>query len=383
MYKLRHYLDMMMDRHRMGPLDAAIRKVVRAGDVVLDLGAGTGVLTFIALDAGAEHVYALDSSPTIEVARRIARANGLADRVTFIQADARTVAAPRQVDGIVADIRGTLPLLGDNVDLFEVVRDRWLRSGGYTMPLADEILVAPVAASRAYHVVDGWRSPRREARYAAAADVAANTFLRTELESGDLLAEGQPLGEIRYQGKNPRKLATRATFVMERPGVLNGLGLWFRGLLAPGIQFDTSPRSPPTIYSQAFLPLAEPRPVSAGQTIEVALSVHRTLPEPIWTWSVDVPGQQKIGQQIGQKIVQSTLKGALFGLADVGRFAGDQPPSLSEEGRMARHLLGAVDGRTSARELAEGLMASFPGRFGSFDEALPIVTKLLGRYGRP
>src|SRR3569833_4012830 len=125
MYQLQHYLDMMTDRHRMVPLEAAIRRVVKLGHAGADLGAGTGVLTFLALLAGAAHVFAIERSPMIEVARRVARANGIDHRITFIHADARTVTLPQKVDGLIGDVRGILPLLEDNIALFATVRGRW------------------------------------------------------------------------------------------------------------------------------------------------------------------------------------------------------------------------------------------------------------------
>ena len=373
MYQLHHYLDMMTDEHRMVPLEAAIRKVVRPGDAVLDLGAGTGVLTFIALDAGAAHVYAVERSPAIEVARGVARANGLADRVTFIQADADTVRPPRLVDGLIGDVRGVLPLLGDNIDLFEKVRRRWLKPGGYTLPLADEIIVAPSSAMKPRTAIDGWTGPRREADYTSVVQVAANGFLRASLHADDILADGRPLGSIAYDGTNPRKLASSMSFVMARAGALTGLALWFRGTLAPGITFDTAPGSPPSVYGQAFLPLSAPRPVAAGETVDVSVTVHRT-PFAIWGWKV-TSARQPAWQES-----HSTLKSYLFGSSGVELLAGTRSPRLTEEGMIARHVLAAADGTVTARQLAEKIAAAFSERFPSADDALPAVVKVLRLY---
>ena len=217
MYQLQDYLEMMRDRRRMDAFEIALRSVVRPGDVVLDLGAGAGVLSFIALDAGAAHVYAIERSPVIEVAREIARGNGLADRITFIQDDARNTASPRQVDGVVGDVRGTLPLFEENIELFEAVRDKWLRPGGWTIPLVDELFVAPVSAQLPHRRVSGWSEARREARYDQARRFAANALVGTSLGAEDVLALSQTLGSVNYGGSTPRRLGLQIFFLRYRP----------------------------------------------------------------------------------------------------------------------------------------------------------------------
>jgi len=374
MYQLQHYLDMMTDQHRMVPLDAAIRRVVKQGHTVVDLGAGTGVLTFMALKAGAAHVYAVERSSMIEVARRIARANGIDHRITFIHADARTVSLPQRVDGLIGDVRGVLPLLEDNIDLFETVRDRWLKPGGYTIPLADQIIVAPVSAARPRAAIDGWKQPRPEADYGEAAQLAANGFLRVTFDPADVLADGRALGDVRYDGSTLRKLALKTSFVMSRSGTLTGLGIWFRGTLAPDISFDTSPFSSSSVYGQAFFPLSTPRPITAGESIAVEVTAHRTPSAPIWGWKVSssrAPAWQES---------HSTLKGVLLTSSSLEWLAGTICPTLSQEGRVAHHVLSGADGKTTARDLATGLAGAFPERFRSVDDALPAVMKVLERY---
>ena len=374
MYQLQHYLDMMTDQHRMVPLEAAIRRVVKLGHTVVDLGAGTGVLTFIALKAGAAHVYAIERSSIIEVARRIARANGVDHRITFIQADARAVKPPQRVDGLIGDVRGILPLLEDNIDLFETVRGQWLKPGGYTVPVADEIIVAPVSATKPRAAIDGWTRARPEADYEAGAEIASNAFLRTNFEPSDVLGEGQVLGGVRYDGTNPRKLVLKTSFAMSRAGTLTGLGMWFRGTLAPEISFDTSPSSPHSVYGQAFFPLSKPRAVVARESIAVEVTAHRTAPVPIWGWKVSSTRAPAWVES------HSTLKSVLMTNASLEWLTGTSRPTLSEEGRIARHVLAHAEGAATARELAAGLTAAFPERFASTDDALPAVMKLLERY---
>jgi len=73
-----HLLDyhhsMVFDHVRTDAHLRAIMHTVKPGDVVLEIGSGTGILTLFACLAGARHVYALEQGPVIEISQfRIGR----------------------------------------------------------------------------------------------------------------------------------------------------------------------------------------------------------------------------------------------------------------------------------------------------------------------
>lgn len=71
------------------------------GDVVVDAGCGSGVLSIIAAKLGAGHVYGVDAADqTAEIATENARRHGVADSVDFYQGDLFTPLP----DGIKADV---------------------------------------------------------------------------------------------------------------------------------------------------------------------------------------------------------------------------------------------------------------------------------------
>ena len=83
-----------------------LQKLVRPGDVVADLGAGSAVLAIAAAKLGAARVAAIESDPDAigNATDNVAR-NGVVDRVTVIEGDAATLlplVAP--VDVITANI---------------------------------------------------------------------------------------------------------------------------------------------------------------------------------------------------------------------------------------------------------------------------------------
>lgn len=83
-----------------------MQRVVRPGDAVVDLGAGSAILSIAAVRLGAARAIAIESDPqAIANAEENAAANGVSDRVRVIEGDARIIlplVAPARV--ILANI---------------------------------------------------------------------------------------------------------------------------------------------------------------------------------------------------------------------------------------------------------------------------------------
>lgn len=82
----------LADLERTSAFESAIRAVVKPGDVVLDLGTGSGIMAIFAARAGARRVYAVEIGPHLN---RISRAafdvSGFGSTIVSLRADARQI----------------------------------------------------------------------------------------------------------------------------------------------------------------------------------------------------------------------------------------------------------------------------------------------------
>jgi SAM-dependent methyltransferase len=95
----------LVDRERTLGFRRAVEQVVRPGDVVVEVGAGTGILTLFAAAAGAAKVYAVEIDPVLaRCLRETVEANGYAGTVEVVEGDALTVDLPSEVDVVIAEL---------------------------------------------------------------------------------------------------------------------------------------------------------------------------------------------------------------------------------------------------------------------------------------
>ena len=85
----------LRDHERTATLAAVIAATVGPGDVVLDAGAGTGILALHAARAGARKVYAVEVDPVLcRYLRTTVHRNGFDDVIEVVQADVHDFEAP-------------------------------------------------------------------------------------------------------------------------------------------------------------------------------------------------------------------------------------------------------------------------------------------------
>jgi predicted RNA methylase len=126
--------DCLFDKERTKNLKNAINATVKPGDVVLEAGGGTGILSMFALQAGAKHAYIIELQERFcTVIREIAMKNGFADRITVICGDATATDMPEQVDVYISELLCTGLFNEPQVQAYNNLR-KFVKPGGLFIP---------------------------------------------------------------------------------------------------------------------------------------------------------------------------------------------------------------------------------------------------------
>ncbi len=121
----------LLDFKRTTAFQAAIQTIVKQGDIVLDAGAGSGILSFFAAQAGAMKVYAVEiDSFLASCLKRSAKANNLGHVVEVVQGDIHSVQLPQSVDVFICEMMETGLMDEKQVTAINNLRERNIITAG-------------------------------------------------------------------------------------------------------------------------------------------------------------------------------------------------------------------------------------------------------------
>lgn len=362
----------LADRPRVEALRRAIHSTVRPGDVVLDLGCGTGLLGLMACEAGAARVYAVDDSGMIEVARAIASAGPYASRITHIPGHSTAIELPERADVLVFDQIGRFGFEAGLLDFACDARRRLLQPGARMVPGPVTVHLALASSADIRHRIDFWESRPAGIDVSPARRIAENTGYPIEPRNASLESGGAAIMTLRPASWNEEPLDGRAALTASSAGRIDGLAGWFDAELAPGVHMTNDPRRADRIDRRiAFLPFDRPMDVAAGETIDV--SVRLLASDMILAWTAG----RAAG---GDRRAQSTWHGMLPVREARLRTRDDAVPVLTPRGEARRTVLELCDGARSVREVERALLDRHPALFQTERDASVFAAEVLAVY---
>lgn len=288
---------MLSDRPRQEAYRDAIKnnRSLFEGKTVLDVGAGTGILSVFCALAGAKKVYAVEASNIAALAKQIVEENGFENVIEVHQTriedfrirneNGDEVEDQRQVDIIVSEWMGFYLLHEGMLDSVIRARDKFLHPNGQMFPQRATINLAPCYLPELFSkfdCVDGVKMKSfGSALRAQKSDKPEVTCVRAEdlLHSGTVMV-WLDLNDVTVDDLN--EFTFDEVIVAEKCGGYQGVCLWFDvEFPADGngdyVCLSTSPSSPQTHWMQTVIPLPEElhETVEERSPMAIAVSLRR------------------------------------------------------------------------------------------------------------
>jgi protein arginine N-methyltransferase 1 len=382
MYSLSAYGSMIADHVRINSYAEALRRSVRPGSVVADIGTGPGIFAVLACQLGASRVYAIEPSDIIQIAKEVAAANGCSDRIVFVQDLSTRVTLPEPADVIVSDLRGVLPLYQLHIPAVVDARRRLLAPGGTLIPRRDSIWVAVVESPERYgSIVDPWEKNSLRQDLRAARKLELNNLCKAHLVPDQLLADPELWATLEYQTIEQVNFEGEVRFGVKRPGTAHGIAVWFETELIDGVSFSSARDTAASIYGSLFFPWTQPVALTTDQSVSVNLAAKLLGTDYMWRWTTCVRSSEKTGE-VRAQFSQSQLAGAVLSLTSLRKAGSDHVPRLSDEGTVDRRILEMMDGQATLEEIARAITQEFPRRFARWQDGLTAAAALSAKYSR-
>lgn len=290
-----HY-DMLRDTVRVNSYKSAIFQNVR-GKVVAEIGAGTGILSILAAQAGATKVYAIEETELGSLAEEMFRANKVDDRVTLVRGNSRNVSLPEGVDVILHELINVDPFAEN---LITSIRDgkRFFRNPkeGRFLPYRIQAVCMGVSPRdtptdgnrilRDVENLDGFYgvdfTPFRERVRAARRDLGASLFFRgdyTRVAPKGILTEECVLRDVDCHQDMSRVLddsPVPGVLRVTDAGVLGGVAIFFKAWLDEKHILSASPFAPPTCWGFMVKELEHTLHVKPGDEVRITSRLRTT-----------------------------------------------------------------------------------------------------------
>ncbi|KAI9032272.1 S-adenosyl-L-methionine-dependent methyltransferase [Hyaloraphidium curvatum] len=294
--QLTHQQNMLQDTVRTSTYHSAIvsNAPMFADKVVMDVGAGSGILSYFAVQAGARKVWAVEASNMAEKMKRFLSHAGsknvwLRDKIQVIQGkieDESIPIPPQSVDIIISEPIGVLLVHERMLESFLFARDRYLKPTGAVFPSDGTIFLAPFTDASL------WTQTMAKVRF-----WDQNNFYGVDLSPLSKEAKDEIFGMPVVGTFDPRTLLSppssfainfRTITIPELQeftvpinwtpnftGIIHGIAGWFDiGFVPPAgtaspvaFSLTTSPHAERTHWHQIRLLLREPLAVNALQTV--------------------------------------------------------------------------------------------------------------------
>ena len=296
---------LLEDKYRLKSYQSAIRKVVKTEDIVIDIGTGTGILSFLAVKAGAKHVYAIEKSNISKLAKQIAIKNRLNHLITFIKGDSRKINIPKiKADVLISELVGHYALDENLLSIIIDARKRFLKKQGKIIPCGIKLYISPVECTEIHRETNFWKKDILGLKYTPALELVLNNIYTEIPHNFRYLATPKMIHSINLYKIVTQKFTSTPQFSIHKQGIFHGFIGWFELILASRIKLITGPTIKDTHWERVFFPISKSFKVKSGDKINLNFSFDTDHDKIFITWRGNIYRRQtKV-----MKFSQSTRK---------------------------------------------------------------------------
>lgn len=304
--------EMIQDKIRTDAYRDAImqNKALFKDKTVMDLGAGTGILSFFCARAGAKRVYAVEASGMADHAKTVVEHNNMADTIQVFKCRAEEITEEQipsgSVDIIVSEWMGYFLLYESMFDSVVAVRERFLnKATGLMFPSKARMLIAPMTDEVSYSESVGfWDNVygidmsclQEFAKKCAFEEPIVDTFDSDYIIGSQVVFKELDTKTVGYDVLNC--FTSNFSIAVSQSATFSGFISWFDvdfptvGPAGKKVVLSTSPYSKSTHWRQTLFYFYEPLQVKAGQTIVGKISVSKSTEHQRW---IDITIDARVG----------------------------------------------------------------------------------------
>ncbi|KAL3747319.1 hypothetical protein ACJRO7_016150 [Eucalyptus globulus] len=254
--------------------------------VVLDVGAGTGILSLFCAKAGAQHVYAIECSQMAETAKEIVESNGFSNVITVLKGKVEEIDLPvAKVDIIISEWMGYFLLFENMLNTVLYARDKWLVNDGVVLPdKASLYLTAIEDAEYKEDKIEFWNNVYGFDMSCIKKQAMMEPLVDT-VDQNQLVTQCQLLKTMDISKMAPGDASFTAPFklVAERDDYIHALVAYFDVTFTKCHKltgFSTGPRSRATHWKQTVLYLEDVLTICQGEALIGSMTVAPNKKNP-------------------------------------------------------------------------------------------------------